>query len=61
MYSAIIALCAVAREIIRAYSRHRDIALLLQQTQDPDSLRYLVELEQARHSGLAVRQIGNDP
>lgn len=49
LYSAIIALCTVAREAVRAYSRHRDIALLLQLTQDSDSLRYLVELERARH------------
>jgi len=59
MYSAIIALCAVAREMIRAYFRHRDIKLLLEQTRDPDSLRYLVELEKARHLRLGRRQPGN--
>jgi hypothetical protein len=51
IYSAIIALCSVAREIIRAYFRHRDMKLLLQQTRDPDTLQYLVELEKLRHPG----------
>lgn len=74
IYSAIIAVCALAREIIRSRARYHDIALLLKMTQAPDSLRYLVELEQARHpwlirvgastpSWLLAKQpaAGNDP
>lgn len=48
VYPAIIALCTLAREIVRSHSRHRDIAFLLKMTHDPTSLRYLVQLEEAR-------------
>jgi hypothetical protein len=49
-YSAIIALCALAREIVRCRYRHRDLTFLLEKTQDPSSLRYLAQLEEARHA-----------
>jgi hypothetical protein len=60
LYAAIVAVCTLVREIVRAYSRHRDIALLLRQTQDPGSLRYLVELEKARHPWLGSKRSGED-
>lgn len=50
----------VLTESTRAYSRHRDIALLLRQTQDAGSLRYLVELEKARHPWFGSKGPGDD-
>jgi hypothetical protein len=49
IYSAIIAVCTLGREIVRCRARHRDIALLIRTTQDPRTLHYLIELEKARH------------
>lgn len=55
IYSAIIALCALAREIVRCRYRHRDLTFLLEKTQDPSSLRYLAQLEEARRARPTVR------
>jgi hypothetical protein len=48
IYLAITA-CPLGREAVRLVARHRAIKLLLDKTHDPASLRYLVQLEQARH------------
>jgi len=56
VYPAIIALCTLAREIVRSHSRHRDIAFLLKMTHDPASLRYLVQLEEARRPWPTVKR-----
>jgi hypothetical protein len=55
LYVAIVALCGLGRELIRSWFRHRDLALLLEKTEDPSNLRYLVRLEEARYSGPVVR------
>jgi hypothetical protein len=56
IYSAIIALCALAREIVRCHYHHRDITFLMQMTRDPSSLRYLAQLEEARRPWTATRR-----
>jgi hypothetical protein len=56
LYVAIVALCGLGRELIRSWFRHRDLALLLEKTEDPSNLRYLVRLEEARYSGPVVRR-----
>lgn len=48
IYLAFAALSTLARELVRSRYRHRDIVCLLKMTQDPSSLRYLVQMEEAR-------------
>jgi hypothetical protein len=48
IYLAIAALCGLARELVHLVYRQRAIVLLLEKTHDPASLRYLVQLEEAR-------------
>jgi hypothetical protein len=56
IYLAIIALCTLVREVVRSWSRHRDIACLLKMTHDPTSLRYLVQMEEARRPWLMIQR-----
>jgi hypothetical protein len=56
-YSMIIALCTLAREIVRCQYRYRDLKFLLEKTRDPRSLRYLAQLEEARRSRTAISTI----
>ena len=58
IYLAIVALCTLVREVVRSCYRHRDIACLLKVTHDPTSLRYLVQMEEARRPWLMPQRSG---
>ena len=60
IYLAAIALCAVARELVRSCYRHRDMVYLLEKTQDPSSLHYLVQMEEARRPCPTAQRPCND-
>jgi hypothetical protein len=50
VYTAIIALCALVREIVRCHYHLREFTFLLKMTHDPGSLQYLAQLEEARRT-----------